>query len=136
GSYDGRMKLRLVLSPLTTTLFLVSACAGARREERAPLAVALEPEAGRLAQDVRWLADDAREGRRAGTSGEEQSAHWLAQRLEALGLEPAGTEGFLQSFEVPLPVRDGGGSTIEVRAGDQRIVGEKPELVPLFCSAG
>jgi Zn-dependent M28 family amino/carboxypeptidase len=130
------MKLRLALSLLTTTLFLALACAGARREERAPLAVALAPEAGRLAQDVRWLADDAREGRRAGTSGEEQAARWLAQRLEALGLEPAGTLGFLQAFEVPLPVRDGGGSTLEVHAGDMRIAGEKPELVPLFCSAG
>jgi len=128
------MQHRPVLSALSFSLAL--ACAGTPREERAPLAAAPVPEAGRLAQDVRWLAADAREGRRAGTSGEEQSARWLAQRLEALGLEPVGTDGFLQPFEVPLPVRDGGGSTLEVRAGDMRIVGEKPELVPLFCSAG
>src|SRR5262245_20208506 len=119
-----------------TLALLALGCAGTRREERAPLAVAPVPEAGRLAQDVRWLAADAREGRRAGTGGEDQAAHWLAQRLEALGLSPAGTDGFLQPFEVPLPVRDGGGSTLEVRASDTRAVGEKPELVPLFCSAG
>jgi Zn-dependent M28 family amino/carboxypeptidase len=139
------LSLPLVLLPL--------ACAGSGAGERAPLAAAgssakssssstsaaLAPEAGRLAQDVRWLADDARQGRRAGTRGEEQAARWLAQRLEALGLEPAGTDGFLQAFEVPLPVRDGGGSSVEVRAGDQRVVapaeGQKDGLVPLFCSA-
>ncbi len=131
------MKRRLYLPFLPVSLLaLTLACAGKHREERAPLSSMLAPEAGRLAQDVRWLADDARAGRRAGTEGEEAAARWLAQRLEALGLEPAGTDGFLQAFEVPLPVRDGGGSTLEVHAGDMRMVGEKPELVPLFCSAG
>jgi hypothetical protein len=129
------MQHRLSAFPSTLAL-LALACAGTPREERVPLAAAPVPEAGRLAQDVRWLAADARDGRRAGTGGEEEAARWLAQRLEALGLEPAGTDGFLQPFEVPLPVRDGGGSTLEVRASDTRAVGEKPELVPLFCSAG
>jgi hypothetical protein len=97
---------------------------------------AVAPEALRISQDVRWLADDARDGRRAATGGEEAAARWIAQRLEALGLEPAGTDGFLQPFECPLPVRDGGTSALEVRALDQlqRLQGEG--LVPLFCSAG
>ncbi len=103
-----------------------------------------EPEPKRVAQDVRWLADDAREGRRAGTSGESQSARWIAQRLEALGLEPAGTDGFLQPFEVPLPVRDGGGSKLRCVEGDALLEldgkpaqeGAPRELLPLFCSAG
>ena len=125
---------------LSSVLALAFACTAAPRDERASAAAPSVPEAGRLAQDVRWLADDAREGRRAGTAGEAQSAHWLAQRLESLGLEPAGTEGYLQPFEVQLPVRDGGGSSVEVRAGDMRIVSAAPtaesaELVPLFCSA-
>jgi hypothetical protein len=76
---------------------LALACAETPRTDPAPApsGAVLAPEAGRLAQDVRWLADDARDGRRAGTGGEEQAAHWLAQRLDALGLEPAGTDGFL-----------------------------------------
>ena len=97
---------------------------------------AIAPEALRISQDVRWLADDARDGRRAATPGEEQAAHWIAQRFEALGLEPAGTDGFLQPFDCPLPVRDGGGSTLEVRALDMRQVLAGEGLVPLFCSAG
>jgi hypothetical protein len=104
----------------------------------APRAVAprCAPDAARLAADVSWLADDAREGRRAGSAGELEAARWLAQRFAELGLAPAGTDGFLQAFEVPLPARDGGGSALELRADDQRIVSHAGELVPLFCSAG
>ncbi len=130
---------RRPLVPVLPVLFVL-ACIGRTGGERAERARTPVPEALRLAQDVRWLADDAREGRRAGSVQEAQAARWLAQRLAALGLEPAGTEGFLQPFEVPLPVRDGGGSSIEVRAGDMRIASAAPEgeasgLVPLFCSA-
>jgi hypothetical protein len=110
------------------------ACAAPSDHARAPLATT--PEASRLAQDVRWLADDAREGRRAGTRGEAEAARWLAQRLEALGLEPAGSAGFLQGFEVPLPPKDGGASFLEVAREDMRFVSEAGELVPLFCSSG
>jgi hypothetical protein len=141
GSYDGRMAIphrsRVALLPLSVAtglalLPLAPACATSPGPEGAALA----PEPLRISQDVRWLADDARSGRRAGTGGEEESARWLAQRLEALGLAPAGTEGFLQPFEVPLPVEDRGGSRIEARAEDQRVVVEGPGLVPLFCSSG
>jgi len=118
--------------PLPLLLLALGAC-HAPSSGPAP---ASAPEALRISQDVRWLADDARDGRRAATAGEEQAARWIAQRFEALGLEPAGTEGFLQPFECPLPVRDGGGSTLEVRALDQRLVLSGEGVVPLFCSAG
>jgi len=90
------------------------------------------PEAGRLFDDVAWLADDAREGRRAGTAGELASARWIAARFEELGAEPLGSEGYLQAFPVPLPARDEGGSF--VAGGDARFEGEK-DVVPLFCSS-
>jgi hypothetical protein len=129
---------RLQLGAATVPWLLLAcsfgSCASPTSAVRAPEGLA--PEASRLAQDVRWLADDAREGRRAGTRGEAEAARWLAQRLEALGLEPAGSEGFLQRFEVPLPPRDGGGSSLEVRVSDMRHVSEQGELVPLFCSSG
>src|SRR5262245_33580529 len=66
------------------------------------------PESQRLAADVRWLADDARAGRRAGTPGEQETTDWIAARFGELGLEPLGTEGYQQPFPVPLPARDGG----------------------------
>ncbi|TDJ69905.1 MAG: M28 family peptidase [Planctomycetota bacterium] len=88
--------------------------------------------AARLAADVAWLADDAREGRRAGTPGESAAADWLAVRLRSLGLEPAGEGGFFQSFEVPLPARDAGGSWLEA-AGVERCSGPS-RVVPLTAS--
>ncbi len=102
-----------------------------------------EPE--RLLRDVAWLADDVREGRRAGTSKGLDAAEFLAKRMQALGLEPAGTVAFEQEFDVPLEARDGGGSCVDVPA--TRSAGESaspqptrltagPDLVPLFCSDG
>jgi len=127
---------------LLAVLPLASACRGAATEARATARVpsSVAPEAQRIAQDVRWLADDERDGRRAGTRGEAQAARWLAQRLQALGLEPGaggeGVEGYQQAFEVPLPVRDGGKSSLEARVEDQRVACEGEGLVPLFCSSG
>ena len=93
-----------------------------------------EPLEARLMTDVVWLADAAREGRRAGTTGERDSAVWIAARMQELGLEPAGDGGYLQRFPVPLQPEDGGGSRIE--AGGEPRVAAGPGLAPLFCSEG
>jgi Tol biopolymer transport system component len=67
--------------------------------------VAEESAADRFAADVRWLADDAREGRGIGTAGLVAAASYLEERMRALGLEPAGEAGtFRQRFEVPTSV--------------------------------
>jgi hypothetical protein len=63
------------------------------------------PAAGRFLADVRWLADNAREGRGIGTRGLQESARWLADRFREIGLEPAGDRGtYLQRFQVPVAV--------------------------------
>jgi aminopeptidase YwaD len=87
----------------------------------------------RLVDDVTWLADDAQEGRRAGTEAGERVALWLGRRFDELGLVPAGEGGWLQPFDVPLPVRDGGDSQLTVGATALR---GPQNLVPLFCSDG
>ncbi len=56
--------------------------------------------AARIEADVVYLADDAREGREAGTSGYESAAQYVAARLATMGLEPAGDDGWFQ--QVPL----------------------------------
>ncbi len=103
-----------------------------------PEATGAAPEAERISADVRWLADDAREGRQAGSRGEREAAEWIAARLAQLGLESAGEEGYLQAFEVPLPARDGGASRITLfsREGPEAICQGPEVLVPLFCSEG
>ncbi|MHA7872366.1 MAG: protease-associated domain-containing protein, partial [Hyphococcus sp.] len=91
-----------------SAVFCLSACAaphgkpdGAWEATQAAALVdasASAPE--RLEADVLYLADDARAGREAGTPGYRQAADYVAARMEAIGLEPAGTDGWFQ--EVPL----------------------------------
>ncbi|MGD8318816.1 MAG: M28 family peptidase [Gemmatimonadota bacterium] len=50
---------------------------------------------------VRYLADDALEGREVGSPGARCAAEYIAAHFRALGLEPAGDQGsFFQTFEV------------------------------------
>ena len=49
-------------------------------------------------EDVSFLANDALEGRQTGTEGEQKAAEYLIERFKTMGLEPKGTEGYLQSF--------------------------------------
>lgn len=59
-----------------------------------PLAQALAaPREAELAADVQFLADDVLGGRAPGTSGGDVAARFIAARLQALGLRPAGDDG-------------------------------------------
>jgi hypothetical protein len=54
--------------------------------------------------DVRYLADDALQGREVGSPGARCAAEYIAQRFRSLGLSPAGPDGsWFQAF----PVRTG-----------------------------
>ncbi|MDA1259323.1 MAG: M28 family peptidase [Planctomycetota bacterium] len=56
-----------------------------------------------LRAHVEWLADDVREGRRAGSAGERAAASYIAQAFARAGLQPAGDDGtWFQEFEVEL----------------------------------
>lgn len=46
--------------------------------------------------DVTALSSDAMEGRQAGTPAYDRAAQWLIGRLQQLGLEPAGVDGYRQ----------------------------------------
>lgn len=121
-------------------LLLATACAasdsGANPEtpKGTKLAKADPSVTARLTEDVAWLANDAREGRRAGTQAGRDAAAWIVERLQALALDPAGEEGWTQSFEVGLPARDGG--TSAVRIVNEVELSGSALVQPLFCSAG
>jgi hypothetical protein len=70
----------------------------------APIVAAEELPADRIAADVRWLADPAREGRGVGTAGLAAAGAYIEERFRALGLEPGGDAG---SFREPFEVRTG-----------------------------
>ena len=42
------------------------------------------------------LADDALEGRDTGSAGHRRAGEYVAREFEKLGLEPAGTDGYIQ----------------------------------------
>ena len=52
----------------------------------------------KIKEDVAFLADDKLEGRQTGTRGEALAAEYLIERFETIGLQPKGTEGYLQSY--------------------------------------
>ncbi len=51
-----------------------------------------------LRTDVVYLASDYLEGRETGRPGEQLAADYIAWRMEAMGLSPKGTAGFMQPF--------------------------------------
>ncbi len=60
----------------------------------------------RLIADLNWLADDARLGRKAGTSSEDEVGAWIAERMQSLGLRPfeeAGLDQYAQVFNSATP---------------------------------
>ena len=56
--------------------------------------------AERLLRDVKYLSDDAREGRGIGTAGLDSSAAYIAREFQQAGLKPGGTRGYFQGFSI------------------------------------
>ncbi len=56
--------------------------------------------ANRMMQDIRFLADEAREGRGLGSKGLEQAAAYIAEQFQKAGLQPGADDGtYFQRFE-------------------------------------
>jgi Tol biopolymer transport system component len=62
--------------------------------------------ARRFSENVKWLADDAREGRGVGTKGLGDSLDFVRDQLAKLGVEP-GIKDWFQTFEVTTEVKRG-----------------------------
>ena len=81
------MRLGFLLLPL------IGACASVSTPSGSPVP---DARADRWIAHVQALSSDAMEGRAAGTAGHERAVQYVAGELGRLGLEPAGTDGFLQ----------------------------------------
>ncbi len=90
---------------------------------RKPLSGAAAIRAGELEAHVRTLAADEMEGRGVGTAGLDRAADYIAAKLEAAGLRPGGTDGFMQPFEVTV------GATLDAAESQQLTIG--PETLPV-----
>ena len=49
---------------------------------------------------VQYLASDVLEGRRAGSEGEQKAVDYIIAQYESAGLQPMGTQGYLQAFPI------------------------------------
>jgi Zn-dependent M28 family amino/carboxypeptidase len=101
-----------MLRKLSGSLLLVLACA----------AQAAEHFDGKTWWDtVKVLADDKFEGRDTGSTGERQAQAYIVQRLKALGVEPAGSNGYYQSVNLrTVEIQESNSSLALVRDGHVR----------------
>lgn len=53
-----------------------------------------------LKAHIQYLADDKLEGRRAGSNGEKLAMEYIADQFKSIGIEPKGTDGYFQAFEI------------------------------------
>ncbi len=75
-----------------------------------------------VAAAIEFLAADEQEGRAPGSEADRRVQHWIAQQLQASGLQPGGNDGFLQTFSV--------GDGVRLREGKQSaLVGPKDQFV-------
>src|SRR4051812_35676531 len=111
------------LSVLVTTLVVTTACA---HQPTTAIPTAGDSEARAM---LEVLAADSLEGRGTGTPGSLKAARFIASRMQALGLSPAGDSGFYQ--RVPLQrdtLAGAGGASLRLgKSGDATT-----NLIPAF----
>ncbi|MFN2317875.1 MAG: M28 family peptidase [Gemmatimonadales bacterium] len=73
--------------------------------------------AARVAADLHWLADDARAGRLTGSPEADSAAAWIARQFQAAGVQPAGVNGWFQSFAVAADAPSVAGTGLGGRTG-------------------
>ena len=96
-----------------------------------PLPDAAEPTAEELRRYFYAFADDSMRGRESGTIDEHRAAAFLADRLKALGLEPAGDSGFFQRVPLSRTARGPQTSVVVTRPdGSTRTLAVGPEVAP------
>lgn len=75
------------------------------KKKQLKMAIAAEQKANEtlisnLQAHVQYLADDKLEGRRTGTEGEKLAMQYIINQYQQAGLEPKGTNGYIQEFTI------------------------------------
>ena len=89
--------IRAVL--LLALLFLIQD-SFAQKKKTPKLSKADQAMVKNLQSHISYLASDKLEGRRAGTNGEKLASEYISQKFQEIGLQPKGSDGFFQSFEI------------------------------------
>jgi hypothetical protein len=98
-----------VLKRILAFSLIIAGCATQQKSttESAPSVAALR-------SHVEYLASDGLEGRRTGTPGEALAADYIAAAFQKAGLQPKGTDGFLQAFPVSQGREIGPATTMSI----------------------
>ncbi len=109
--------------------------APARRSPDALTTAAVDPASReRVTRHVAALTAPEMQGRLAGTDGERAATAYVASVFEALGLEPAGTEGFFDPFEFSAGVALGPANELRLASPAARSFAIESEWRPLAFS--
>ena len=68
---------------------------------------------------VQYLASDDLQGRLPGTPGFELATQYVVKQFTAIGLKPAGTDGYLQQFDLSSTKLDNDRSVVELKSADK-----------------
>ena len=82
--------------------------------------------ADEYANAVKWLADDAREGRGLGTKGLADAQDWVQQQFVAAGVEPGLDGQWRQPFEVTTEIERGDKTAFQIDGKDVAIADFAP----------
>jgi Zn-dependent M28 family amino/carboxypeptidase len=90
----------------------------------------------RYLQDIKTLSAPNMEGRGDGSKGLARARDILVHRYASLGLEPKGSQGFLQPFDIITGAELTGGNRFEVEAdGARRALKLREDYIPFAFSA-
>jgi len=81
---------------------------------------------------IEFLADDLREGRMTGTKGYDDSARYVADLFAAIGLEPGGTNGWMQPIPFVSRLLDPETSSLVMHRPDGDVTLAYPDDMLLF----
>lgn len=105
-------------------LLLSTACRGEPEPQvlapPTPQVATQSPAQQRIAQDMRTLASDEMAGRLVGTAGYRQASDYVAEQMQAAGLQPAGDDGsWFQTVPLLRAVRQREGAALSVQHADR-----------------
>jgi hypothetical protein len=130
-------RIRGALAAIPAAFLLAAPAAPAAENENKVLSAS----GTRMQADVTYLADDAQEGRGAGTKGLDRAADYIAKRFEEIGLKTApGADGYFQDFTIPGKVDLGADEAQSLKvAGPGDFAAEakvKADFTPLAVGIG
>ncbi len=112
-------------------LFLVLIGSGCSGTDKRTSSDSPEVSPARLEEHIRYLASDRLTGRGTGTPGYDSAARYVAEHFAALGLDSAGTAGYLQPVSLLRARAVEGSSLVLVGRSGRRALTAYRDYVPL-----